>query len=367
MAHMTRIFIGSVLMLSLLSCHQEIRNGEAGFADIREGFKVKGGYYDSQFPDAPVSPYLTDFAESINLLSILAYYQSYNFAPGSDILKEDLSNTDLESSEVEEYVFQQSASGTAALVYHYNNRIAFLTCAHIVDFPDTVIDYYRDDQNNETDFVKSYIIKVRQANNVINQPIAYDFHILAIDKINDIALVGKEYRSRTEYRYEDERNKRTSPSLVVLNVPLGKANYLDFGTFVYLLGYPLGRKMVSTAIVSSPNYDNNSSFILDATLQRGISGGLVLAIRGGVPNFELVGIIKAISGKTEYSVVPDHPDDLTEWELHQPYNGKLYLEKQHLSEPGMTYVVGIETIMQFIDDNEEKLMEEGYIPEFFFR
>ena len=290
MAHMTRIFIGSVLMLSLLSCHQEIRNGEAGFADIREGFKVKGGYYDSQFPDAPVSPYLTDFAESINLLSILAYYQSYNFAPGSDILKEDLSNTDLESSEVEEYVFQQSASGTAALVYHYNNRIAFLTCAHIVDFPDTVIDYYRDDQNNETDFVKSYIIKVRQA----------------------IALVGKEYRSRTEYRYEDERNKRTSPSLVVLNVPLGKANYLDFGTFVYLLGYPLGRKMVSTAIVSSPNYDNNSSFILDATLQRGISGGLVLAIRGGVPNFELVGIIKAISGKTEYSVVPDHPDDLTE-------------------------------------------------------
>jgi hypothetical protein len=225
-----------------------------------------------------------------------------------------------------------------------------------------------DSQNNKTDLVESYIYKVKQSNTVVNQPIAYDFKILAMDKFNDIALIGKEYKRWIEYRYQSEMNTLTRPPpLIVMDIPLGRADYLEFGTFVYLLGYPQAKKMVSTALVSSPNYDNNSSFILDATLQRGISGGLVLAIRHDVPNFELVGIVKAISGKTDYSVVPENKDEISEWELHQPYNGEFYLEKRQLAEPGMTYVVGIETILKFIHDNESTLIEAGYIPDFFFK
>jgi hypothetical protein len=161
--------------------------------------------------------------------------------------------------------------------------------------------------------------------------------------------------------------KRTRPPLLVLDIPLGSAGELEFGTFVYLLGYPQAKKMVSTAIVSSPDYDNNHSFILDATLQKGISGGLVLAIRDGVPNFEFVGITKAISGKTEYAMVPDRKTYYSEWELYKPYDGKIYLEKRDLSDPGMTFAVGIETIKEFIEDNESSLINAGYQPEYFFK
>ena len=355
------------LLLTCLSCQQDLRKEEAKQAAGVDTYRVKDGKYDSEFPGKPVSTYLSEIANSVHLISILAFYQSYHFPPESSVMKEDLLKIDLESETTEKLVFKQPASGTAALIYLHKNRIAFLTCAHIVDFPDTVINYYSDSENKESNKVKSFIYKVRQTSNVINQPIAYDFKILAIDKFNDIALIGKDFFPGTEYRIQSEMEKRTRPPLLVLNVPRGKASELDLGTFVYLLGFPQAKKMVSTAIVSSPDYDNNNSFILDATLQKGISGGLVLAIRDGVPNFEFVGITKAISGKSEYSLVPDRKVYLSEWELYKPYYGKIYLKKRDLSEPGMTYAVGMETILEFIEDNESILKKAGYLPEYFFR
>jgi hypothetical protein len=362
-----QFLISSILLFTCLSCQQDIRNGEAKDATGGDVFNVKDGEYDSEFPGKPVSNHLSEMAKSVHLISILAFYQSYYFEPESNILKDDLLKIDLETEATEKLVFEQSSSGTASLIYLHDNRIAFLTCAHIVDFPDTIINYYRDADNKETDKVKSYIYKVRQTNNVINQPIAYDFKILDMDQSNDIALIGKEFRYDAGFRLQSEMDKKIHPPLQVLNVPLGKASDLEFGTFVYLIGFPQAKKMVSTAIVSSPDYDKNYSFILDATLQRGISGGLVLAIRDGVPNFEFVGIIKAISGKSDYSMAPDRKDYLSEWDLYQPYKGKIYLEKRELSDPGMTFAVGIETILEFIEENESALMKEGYLPQYFFK
>lgn len=354
-------------LFTIFSCQQDLRKEEIGNKTGTEIHKVKDGKYDSEFPYKPVSTHLNEIANSVHLISILAFYQSYHFPREARLIKEDLLKVNIEDVAAEKVVFEQPASGTAALIYLHKNRIAFLTCAHIVDFPDTVINYYRDSENKESNKVKSFIYKVRQTSNVINQPIAYDFKILAIDKFNDIALIGKDVVAGTEYRIQSEMEKRTRPPLLVLNVPRGKASELELGTFVYLLGFPQAKKMVSTAVVSSPDYDNNNSFILDATLQKGISGGLVLAIRDGVPNFEFVGITKAISGKSEYSIVPDRKVYLSEWELYKPYNGKIYLKKRDLSEPGMTFAVGIETILEFIEDNESILKKAGYLPEYFFR
>ena len=93
---------------------------------------------------------------------------------------------------------------------------------------------------------------------------------------------------------------------------------------------------------------------------------LVLAIRDGVPNFELVGITKAISGSSEYSLVPDRKMYLSEWEVYKPYDGKVFLQKRDLSEPGMTFAVGIETILDFLKENETNLLNSGYFLEYFF-
>jgi hypothetical protein len=230
-----------------------------------------------------------------------------------------------------------------------------------------VINYYRTSDKKETNVVKSFIYKVRQTNNVINQPVAYDFKILAKDEVNDLAIIGKELIAGTQFRLESEMDKKNLPPLLVLDTPIGKAEELEFGSFVYVMGFPQAKKMVSTAIVSSPDYDNNYSFILDATLQKGISGGLVLAIRDGVPNFEFVGITKAISGKSEYTLVPDRRIFLSEWEVNKTYNEKIYIEKRDLSEPGMTFAIGIETIIEFIKENEYELLKAGYSYEKFFK
>ena len=69
-------------------------------------------------------------------------------------------------------------------------------------------------------------------------------------------------------------------------------------------GYPSGHKMVTKAIVSSPNKDRKGSFLLDAVLTPGFSGGIALAVRDGVPNFELVGLVQLVSGRTTYALGP---------------------------------------------------------------
>jgi hypothetical protein len=123
--------------------------------------------------------------------------------------------------------------------------------------------------------------------------------------------------------------------------------------------------MISQAIVSNPNYDKHHSFILDAYLQKGISGGIVLAIRDGVPNFEIVGIAKGVSGKTEYLIVPEADDKPSAWELLKPYRGAIFQKKHEFIEPGMTFTISIESILAFIDDHEDELKDMGYNTELF--
>ena len=46
-------------------------------------------------------------------------------------------------------------------------------------------------------------------------------------------------------------------------------------------------------------------FMVDAMFSRGFSGGIVLAIRDGVPNFELVGMIKLVSAHSSFVLTPE--------------------------------------------------------------
>ncbi|MCK9203995.1 MAG: hypothetical protein M0P58_06080 [Bacteroidales bacterium] len=39
-------------------------------------------------------------------------------------------------------------------------------------------------------------------------------------------------------------------------------------------------------------------------LNKGFNGGTILAVRDGIPNFELVGLVKSISTKREYVLCP---------------------------------------------------------------
>jgi hypothetical protein len=347
-----RLLLIIMLLLIYSGCAQQVIK--------YEGSHIKDGKYDSEFPTQPTSVHLRNILNSVHLISSLAFYQSHNFRYKDGITKDDLQSGNLDLEAFENMIFEQPAAGTATLAYLHNNKIAFLTCAHIVNFPDTVITYYKDEENKDTDIIKTFIQKIRQINNVINQPVANNFDILLVDDEKDLAIIGKEFAREEMYSIKKEIDKRFNRPLRVLDVTLGKAEELDWGDFVYILGFPLSKKMVSRAIVSSPNYDKYHSFILDAYLQKGISGGIVLAIRDGIPNFEFVGIAKGVSGRTEYLMVPEIDDKPSAWEVLEPYRGKIFRKKHEFIEPGMTYTISIESILEFIDDHEDELKDMGY-------
>jgi S1-C subfamily serine protease len=152
----------------------------------------------------------------------------------------------------------------------------------------------------------------------------------------------------------------------VFNFGMGNSDELTWGTFVYIIGYPRGEKMVTSAIVSQPTREKKSTFVIDAVFNRGFSGGIVLALRDGVPNFEFVGMAKSVPAETKYYLAPDKSYKLLESSLEEVYTGKSRIETHENIYYGITYAVTINKIAEFIDKNSVLLEQQGFKTDRFF-
>ncbi len=175
-----------------------------------------------------------------------------------------------------------------------------------------------------------------------------ELEILAMDRATDLAILGKQFVSEPQY------------PIPAFPYPLGKARDLEWGTFVYLFGYPSGYRMVTKGIVSSPNRDRKGSFLVDAMFSRGFSGGVALAIRDGVPNFELVGIIKLVSARTSYVLTPGREDGDLVYDPSVPYAGPVYVEQKTEIESGITQAVSSEVVREFLESSVPVIAPRGY-------
>jgi hypothetical protein len=99
---------------------------------------------------------------------------------------------------------------------------------------------------------------------------------------------------------------------------------------------------------------------VDAVFTPGFSGGIALAIRDGVPNFELVGIVKLVSGRSSFVLVPPVEDGMPDYDPLVPYTGDLYVLKRTEIEYGIVQAVPVETILEFIDAHRRDLASRGY-------
>jgi len=250
------------------------------------------GKYDSEFPYRGCSGQLEQISESVRMISCIAYYKSWVFPLAAKVRLQNIHDPFLKEKAEKEVYLNQTASGSATVIYCKNQRIALLTCAHVVYFGDTLITYYQGEDNKQTEYIQSIAVKGRQTNYVAAISGVHNLEILCMDKENDIALIGQILESAVV------------PLVSVFNYPIGKAKELEWGAFVYLFGYPAGYRVVTKAIVSNPNRDKYGSFLTDAVFNRGFSGGIVLAIRDGVPNFELVGMMKLVPGYQHYYLTP---------------------------------------------------------------
>ena len=87
--------------------------------------------------------------------------------------------------------------------------------------------------------------------------------VLAIDRKSDIAILGKEIEG------EKPNNIKVFPYL------MGDSKELEWGSFVYIMGFPLGHAMITRGIVSDPYKIRKGSFLIDAVFNQGFSGGPV--------------------------------------------------------------------------------------------
>jgi hypothetical protein len=230
-----------------------------------------------------------------------------------------------------------NASGTATIISYQNKALTLLTCAHVIDFKDTLYTFYTLADGKPSKYLQSITIKEKQSNYIADLPGNNEFEIISTDKSLDLAMLGTKFN--------------TDIPLMIRNFPymMGHAKELEWGDFVYIIGFPMGLKLLTKALVSSPNKDRNGGFLVDAVFNRGFSGGIILAIRDGVPNFELVGMIKSVPAEYDYLVTPPYDFDYSNYNPSIPYSGDLYVEKRLNIRYGVTMAIPVETIKAFLD------------------
>jgi len=241
--------------------------------------------------------------------------------------------------------------GTATVLYSNQREVVLLTCAHVLTFPDTSISYFMEEGSQKpTEYIRSVAFKVRQHNYIpeFSEVEGQNLKILALDSRNDLALVGGIFLTP---------QVRDIP---VFPYPLGNSRDLQWGSRVFIAGFPKGKKMVTTGMVSQPHQKMSRQFLVDALFNRGMSGGTVVAIRDGLPNVELVGLASSASGEYTYILSPEEDWETTTYDPSLPYIGDTYVNLQKEIDYGITYTIPIDSIRSFIRVNIPAMLREGY-------
>jgi len=302
--------------------------------------------YTTIFPNNDVADELELISETIRLINNLTFYRTYSFYD-STITDDNLTDFDLLERAVYTTTVSKTSSGTGTIINISGNKIALLTAAHIISYPDTIISYYSAN-NRESKYIETILFKERQKI-YSDLPEGGRLKIIASDKKNDIAIIGNSFHKITPLRFP------------VFDFQFGSAKELKWGSFVYILGFPMHNKMVTSGIVSNPNYNGTGNFLVDAPINRGSSGGLVLAIRGKAPNFELVGIVSSVPAETRFVLTPNNPSRDIKFVPGSLYSGDMAIEKLEGIKYGIGKIVSIEKIKTFIKENESKLNDSGYM------
>lgn len=305
--------------------------------------------YDSEFPDNSVSRELKSISESVMKLDVIAFYATYFFPKAAGISKADISDSLCDVYERSMEISHESVNGTASVIYKSSNIIGMLTCAHVIDFPDTLFTY----SDSESDVINTMSVLIKHQIHISGLTKGEPIELVAKDDKHDIAILSK----KTE---EDDYN------LKVLSYPIGNVKDLQWGSVVYIMGYPLNNLMVTRAIVSINEKIKTGFFTTDALYNHGISGSPVFAMRDGSQNFEIVGMASSSSAQSNRYLTPDK-DRYKDINPRVPYEGKVFVDNNKLINYGVTFSVTIDEITNFIQSNNSLLTEKGFFTDNFFK
>ncbi len=291
----------------------------------------KDGKYDG--PDNKISGVVRKLYPSVIKIDVIAFYKTWVF-DDDGLASDDI--TDFELLKIKSVVNEthtESVTGTSVVVFSDALQVAMITCAHIVNFPDTVYQYYDKGKTR----LKSVSLKQKQKIYESGLPGANLIKVVASDSKKDLAFIVRALK-----------NAETAPPLIPLVA--GSTKKLDWGSEIYVLGYPLGKLMLTKGVVSVDK-STERRFISDALFNRGISGSPVFALLDGGDNYEWIGIAASAASQTLKYLEPDNEN--------YPDSGNIVVKKKQFINYGITYSISIEEIITFIAENSMNIKNVG--------
>jgi len=298
-------------------------------------------YYQTAYPKRDVSGQLEQVFRSVKRAQVTGFYDTYRFALADSITAEAVGQRGTYRRATERFSFDRTRVGTATIVSVSGGHATLVTDNHVTTLPDTIVVYHSergrsDPEDRPGRFVESVSIRTSSRYLVIGLPDNRPFTVQARDSAADVAVL--------DVRLPDGPLAEIVP---VLTVPVGNPARLSLGSFVYVLGYPRGFQMVTRGIVSEPDRSRDHSFLLDGLFNRGISGGLILAVRGEGSALEWVGMARSAASEPVYSLLPEYRA-LAEEDLTVPYEGRLYLQRTARIDYGITFTVPVNVVQQVL-------------------
>ena len=308
--------------------------------------------YTSGFPQADATAALERISKSVRKVYSVSSYTTYQFRRESKITWYDLQRESFKREAWGVISTNETIFGSATVIGFNSSRVALLTCAHVVTAPDTLVGYFEPTASDQSRYIRSLSIREKQENWIRDLSSCGSFEVLAADNASDIAIIGKRCDALTD-------------SVYLFPYPRGVAKELGWGSFLYMFGYPLGSEVITTGIASPAPKRPFGEFSVDALLNKGFSGGILLALRGGVPNFEMAGMIKTVSSNREEFLKP--ATDQQHMPDRIPYQGDLFVGRTDNIQYGLNSVVPMEQILAFYTAHRDELITAGYNLDAFFK
>jgi hypothetical protein len=271
-----------------------------------------------------------------------AKYENFYYAPPPNIAA-----TIPQQSLLQKEDFSiNSVAGTGFILYKNPSKILLLTCHHIIDFADTVKTYYLDSNKKPTKYLYSLSVKYDQTVFTVYKSGPREIaKVLLSDNKNDLALI------------EGKPSANTLAELQFQGI-FDESVKIRFGQEIYLLGFPKNTFMVTKGLASPST--SGKRFVVDAPFNKGFSGGVVISFDETGSKYQYLGMANSSAIETELIVAPSDDPEVLEKYKDIPYEGDLYTKKINLINYGISYVISIEVITDFLKKNKELLDRFGY-------
>jgi hypothetical protein len=301
----------------------------------------------STFPDRAAQSAYTDFTASVCRLTAFVNYRTLVFEPDSLILVSEIGRRSGPGITRARLTRNESFSGTATVIAVSGNRGLLLTCAHNVVFPDSVFTY-NDKANLQG---KRFLLGLSEKTGAMIQVSGpygtMQGEVIASDAENDLALLEVK-----------------GSQIVTLPVPvklrLATISELHWGDRVWLTGYPSGRNMMTTGVLSIPG-SGEGVLLTDAPFSEGYSGAPAIIYDRLAGEFLLAGVGRSVAARSEYVLKPEKKIHEQAYNTALPYQGPAYVEVEKQAAPGVTFITSSGTIERFIGLEKEQLEKRGWV------